>query len=100
MVVMDPEGLSVGELAAATGLTVRTLHHYDSLGLVCPSERIAAGHRRYRPADVEQLCRVQALRALDLSSGQPGRGPRSHRRRRDPALDLAGGGLLVSVFTR
>jgi MerR family transcriptional regulator, thiopeptide resistance regulator len=67
MVVMDPEGLSVGELAAATGLTVRTLHHYDSLGLVCPSERTAAGHRRYRPADVEQLYRVQALRALDLS---------------------------------
>jgi DNA-binding transcriptional MerR regulator len=67
MVVMDPEGLSVGELAAATGLTVRTLHHYDSLGLVCPAERTAAGHRRYRPADVEQLYRVQALRALDLS---------------------------------
>jgi DNA-binding transcriptional MerR regulator len=67
MVVMDPEGLSVGELAAATGLTVRTLHHYDSLGLVCPSERTAAGHRRYLPADVEQLYRVQALRALDLS---------------------------------
>ena len=49
---------------------MRTLHHYDALGLVRPSERTQAGHRRYLPRDVEQLYRVQALRALDLSLRQ------------------------------
>lgn len=53
-------------MAATTGLTVRVLHHYDTLGLVRPSLRTAAGHRRYRAEDVEQLYRVQALRALGL----------------------------------
>lgn len=58
---------SVGELARATGLTVRTLHHYDALGLVSPGERSARGHRRYTAADVRRLYRVRALRQLGLS---------------------------------
>jgi MerR family transcriptional regulator, thiopeptide resistance regulator len=58
---------SVGELARATGLTVRTLHHYDDIGLVRASERTTAGHRRYTPADVRRLYRVRALRGLGLS---------------------------------
>jgi len=33
----DP--LKVGSLARRTGLSVRTLHHYDELGLLCPSQR-------------------------------------------------------------
>ncbi|MDQ6873709.1 MAG: TipAS antibiotic-recognition domain-containing protein [Actinomycetota bacterium] len=56
----------IGELAAATGLTVRALHHYDDLGLLVPSERSAAGHRRYTEADVHRLYRVLALRQLGL----------------------------------
>jgi MerR family transcriptional regulator, thiopeptide resistance regulator len=58
---------SVGELARATGLTVRTLHHYDDIGLVRASERTPAGHRRYTEADVRRLYRVRALRGLGLS---------------------------------
>lgn len=58
---------SVGELARATGLTVRTLHHYDQIGLVQPSERTSAGHRRYTPADLQRLYRVRALRSFGLS---------------------------------
>jgi MerR family transcriptional regulator, thiopeptide resistance regulator len=58
---------SVGELARATGLTVRTLHHYDDIGLVRASERTPAGHRRYTAADVRRLYRVRALRGLGLS---------------------------------
>ncbi|SDC80829.1 MerR family transcriptional regulator [Actinokineospora iranica] len=57
---------SVGELARATGLTVRTLHHYDEIGLVEPTERTASGHRRYTDADVRRLYRVRALRSLGL----------------------------------
>ena len=56
----------IGELAEATGLTVRTLHHYDEIGLLSPSERTEAGHRRYGAADVRLLYRVVALRRLGL----------------------------------
>jgi DNA-binding transcriptional MerR regulator len=58
---------SVGELAAATGLTVRTLHHYDEIGLATPSLRNHAGHRRYTLADVRRLHRVAALRGFGFS---------------------------------
>ncbi|MFC0503811.1 MerR family transcriptional regulator [Micromonospora costi] len=58
---------TVGELARATGVTVRALHHYDQLGLVSPGERTASGHRRYTAADVRRLYRVRGLRQLGLS---------------------------------
>lgn len=56
----------VGELAAEAGLTVRTLHHYDRIGLVCPAERTSTGHRLYTAGDVERLYQVLALRQLGL----------------------------------
>jgi DNA-binding transcriptional MerR regulator len=60
-------GYTVGALAEASGLTVRTLHHWDEIGLLRPAERSAAGHRRYSAADVERLYRIVALRGLGLS---------------------------------
>jgi len=45
----------VGRLAELGGVTVRTLHHYDEIGLVCPSARTAAGYRAYSAGDVERL---------------------------------------------
>ncbi|KAA2256943.1 MerR family transcriptional regulator [Solihabitans fulvus] len=62
----DQRRWSVGELARASGLTVRALHHYDEIGLVVPSERTHAGHRRYTEVDVRRLYRVRALRSLGL----------------------------------
>lgn len=59
--------LKIGELASRTGLTVRTLHHYDKIALLTPSARTDAGYRLYNRADIAQLHRVQALRRLDLS---------------------------------
>ena len=53
---------SIGELAAQTGLTVRTLRHYDEIGLARPSCRTSAGHRRYDDADLRRLHRIVALR--------------------------------------
>jgi DNA-binding transcriptional MerR regulator len=61
------DGWQVGELARATGLTVRTLHHYDAIGLLSPSDRTPAGYRLYGPADVERLYRICLLRRLGLS---------------------------------
>src|SRR3954447_20292486 len=57
---------TVGDLAQAAGLTVRTLHHWDEIGLLRPAARSGAGHRRYSPQDVERLYRVVALRKLGL----------------------------------
>jgi DNA-binding transcriptional MerR regulator/uncharacterized glyoxalase superfamily protein PhnB len=66
-------GRRVGELAAATGLTVRTLHYYEEIGLLVASGRSDAGHRRYADADVERLYRICLLRRLGLPLGEIGR---------------------------
>ena len=57
----------VGQLAGATGVTVRSLHHYDEIGLLVPSERTAGGHRVYGEADVQRLYRILALRRLGFA---------------------------------
>jgi MerR family transcriptional regulator, thiopeptide resistance regulator len=54
----------VGALAKATGLTVRTLHHYDEIGLLQPSARLTGGHRLYDADDVARLYRIIRLRQL------------------------------------
>src|SRR5262249_50707565 len=64
---MGFEPLKVGELASRTGLTVRTLHHYDEVGLLRPSRLTASGHRLYTAADVARLQRVISLRQLGFS---------------------------------
>ena len=58
---------STGELARASGTTVRALRHYDEIGLPTASGRTAAGHRRYTERDLRRLYRVLALRSLGLS---------------------------------
>jgi len=56
----------IGELCRRTGLTVRTLHHWDHVGLLRPSARTSSGHRLYGEADVDRLYRIVALRELGL----------------------------------
>lgn len=63
----DERRWSIGELARATGMTVRALYHYDDIGLLRASERTASGHRRFTSRDVRRLYRVRALRSLGLS---------------------------------
>jgi DNA-binding transcriptional MerR regulator len=55
---------SVGELARITRVTVRTLHHYDEIGLLTPSGRTSAGYRRYEDADLERLRQILFYREL------------------------------------
>jgi len=55
---------TVGEVAALAGVSVRTLHHYDALGLVVPSSRSQAGYRRYERGDLERLQEVLLWKAL------------------------------------
>jgi DNA-binding transcriptional MerR regulator len=56
--------LTVGRVAELAGVSVRTLHHYDEIGLVQPSGRTAGGYRAYSAGDVERLRRVLAYRRL------------------------------------
>ncbi len=55
---------SVGEVARLTGVTVRTLHHYDEIGLLSPSGRTAAGYRRYAESDLARLQQILTYREL------------------------------------
>ncbi|HEV2756823.1 MAG TPA: MerR family transcriptional regulator [Actinomycetota bacterium] len=84
----------VGELAEATGLTVRTLHHYDDAGLLKPGARTPAGHRLYSGRDVARLYSIVALRGLGFSLAEIGTlldgdgvDPREATRRRLAELD-------------
>jgi DNA-binding transcriptional MerR regulator len=61
------EALKVGELARRTGLTVRTLHHYDAIGLLKPSLHTEAGHRLYTADDIARLQQIVSLRQLGFS---------------------------------
>jgi DNA-binding transcriptional MerR regulator len=57
---------TVGAVAGLTGVSVRTLHHYDDIGLVVPSVRTAAGYRGYTDADIERLHLVLVYRSVGL----------------------------------
>jgi MerR family transcriptional regulator, thiopeptide resistance regulator len=61
------EALQVGELSKRTGLTVRTLHHYDEIGLLKPSSHSESGYRLYTAADIARLQQVLSLRQLGFS---------------------------------
>lgn len=67
---MDGRRWKVGELAAATGVTVRTLHYFDEIGVLCPAARSAADHRLYTEDDVRRLSRILALRDLEIPLGE------------------------------
>jgi MerR family transcriptional regulator, thiopeptide resistance regulator len=67
---VDARRWKVGDLAASTGLTVRTLHHFDEIGLLRPTERTDAGHRLYTADDVRRLYRILALRHLGIPLGE------------------------------
>jgi MerR family transcriptional regulator, thiopeptide resistance regulator len=78
---------SVGELAELASVSVRTLHHYDAIGLLRPTERTAAGHRRYGAPDLERLRTILFYRALGFGLDEiaamladPGRGTDLHLR--------------------
>jgi DNA-binding transcriptional MerR regulator len=82
------EHLTVGRVAELAGVTVRTLHHYDEIGLVRPSARTAAGYRAYSVGDVERLREVLAYRRLGFGlreaadlAGDPSADAAGHLRR-------------------
>ncbi|QGV79294.1 MerR family transcriptional regulator [Streptomyces ficellus] len=86
-------GYSVGQVAGFARVTVRTLHHYDEIGLLSPSGRSHAGHRRYDDADLDRLQRILFYRELGFPLDQvavliddPDADPREHLRRQHELL--------------
>jgi MerR family transcriptional regulator, thiopeptide resistance regulator len=64
---MPPVTLKVGDLAKQTGVSVRTLHYYDEIGLLSPSHRTEAGYRLYGEGDIVRLQQIVSLRQLGFS---------------------------------
>ena len=58
---------TVGRAAEIAGVTVRTLHHYDEIGLLTPGDRTNAGYRRYDDADLERLQQILLYRELGFT---------------------------------
>ncbi|MFI2641327.1 MerR family transcriptional regulator [Streptomyces sp. NPDC018610] len=84
---------SVGQVAGFAGVTVRTLHHYDDIGLLVPGGRSHAGHRRYADADLDRLQRILFYRELGFPLEEvaallddPAADPRAHLRRQHELL--------------
>src|SRR5262245_11589107 len=59
--------MKVGEVAKRTGLSVRTLHYYDEIGLLSPSTHTESQHRLYGAAELERLQHIKSLRQLGFS---------------------------------
>lgn len=57
----------IGEVAEAVGLSLRTIRHYEEVGLVPPSGRTAGGFRLYTDDDVERLRVVKQMKPLDFT---------------------------------
>ncbi|MFI9774001.1 MerR family transcriptional regulator [Streptomyces sp. NPDC051956] len=84
---------SVGQVAGFAGVTVRTLHHYDEIGLLAPVGRSHAGHRRYSDADLDRLQQILFYRELGFPLDEvaallddPKADPRAHLRRQHELL--------------
>jgi DNA-binding transcriptional MerR regulator len=68
---MDGKGLMrIGEVADRTGLSVRTIRHYDEVGLVTPSARSQGSFRLYTDIDVKRLHVVKRMKTLGFALDQ------------------------------
>ena len=73
--VSDPAASSlmkIGEVAEATELSIKTIRHYDEVGLVQPSARSAGGFRLYTRDDVDRLLTIRRMKPLGFSLDEMG----------------------------
>jgi DNA-binding transcriptional MerR regulator len=84
---------SIGEVSALAQVSVRTLHHYDDIGLLTPTGRTSGGHRRYDTGDLGRLRQILIYRELDFGLDEiaamladPGNGTDAHLRRQHRML--------------
>jgi DNA-binding transcriptional MerR regulator len=63
----DREALTIGEMAAASGLSIHTLRYYERIGVIAPIPRHSSGHRRYSRETAERVESLAYLRAAGVS---------------------------------
>ncbi|HUP88436.1 MAG TPA: MerR family transcriptional regulator [Longimicrobiales bacterium] len=64
---MEANTYSVSEVSRLAHVTVRTLHHYDEIGLLVPSQRSAKGYRQYTDSDLQRLQQILIFRQLGFT---------------------------------
>lgn len=64
------EALHIGDLAEATGLSLRTIRHYDEIGLLRASGRSEGGFRLYTQSDLDRLIVIRRMKPLGFSLEQ------------------------------
>jgi DNA-binding transcriptional MerR regulator len=62
----EQHAMQIGEIAARTGLSLRTIRYYEEIGLVVPTGRTSGGFRIYTEGDIERLLLVKAVKPLGL----------------------------------
>src|SRR4051812_32011087 len=87
-------GRTVSEVARLSGVSVRTLHHYDAIGVLRPTGRTEAGYRLYGPADLERLQLVLFYRELQMPL------PEIRRVLDDPSFDRRAALLMQRELLR
>lgn len=68
----EPGMMHIGELAERTGLSLRTIRHYDEIGLLVPSGRSDGGFRLYTEDDYDRLMLIRRMKPLGYSLEQMG----------------------------
>ncbi|MFH8758434.1 MerR family transcriptional regulator [Streptomyces atroolivaceus] len=67
---MDDKHMQIGEVAARTELSLRTIRHYEETGLVTPSARSRGGFRLYTETDVQRLMTIRRMKPLGFTLDQ------------------------------
>ncbi|PPF37011.1 MerR family transcriptional regulator [Pseudoclavibacter sp. AY1H1] len=67
---MTEETMQIGKLADRTGMSIRSLRHYDEIGLLVPSARTEGGFRLYTTEDEERLLLIRRMKPLGYSLEQ------------------------------
>nr|WSW70847.1 MerR family transcriptional regulator [Streptomyces sp. NBC_00995] len=67
---MDDRQMQIGEVAARTDLSLRTIRHYEETGLVVPSARSQGGFRLYTESDVQRLMVIRRMKPLGFTLDQ------------------------------
>ncbi|MEV1084106.1 MerR family transcriptional regulator [Streptomyces sp. NPDC050211] len=67
---MDSKHMQIGEVAARTELSLRTIRHYEETGLVVPSARSQGGFRLYTETDVARLMVIRRMKPLGFTLEQ------------------------------
>jgi DNA-binding transcriptional MerR regulator len=100
------ESYKVGQVAAFARVTVRTLHHYDEIGLLVPGDRSVAGYRRYSGDDLARLQRILFYRELGFGLDEitkilddPESDPLDHLRRQHGLLTERAERLIEVIGT-